>query len=101
MNQRFGMGYVVEVIRGANNQRIATMDRDKLKSMAWAVIKPERLGERDPPAIPRPGDAKCAQHSSWQRLRVGAARRILFATCRAAYRSAQTESDTEIVRQQL
>ncbi|MCS2169019.1 ATP-dependent DNA helicase RecQ [Scandinavium sp. TWS1a] len=31
VNQRFGMGYVVEVIRGANNQRIREMGHDKLK----------------------------------------------------------------------
>ena len=27
VNQRFGMGYVVEVLRGANNQRIREMAR--------------------------------------------------------------------------
>lgn len=31
VNQRFGMGYVVEVIRGANNQRIRELGHDKLK----------------------------------------------------------------------
>ncbi len=31
VNQRFGMGYVVEVIRGANNQRIRDYGHDKLK----------------------------------------------------------------------
>ncbi|WP_312952739.1 ATP-dependent DNA helicase RecQ [Superficieibacter sp.] len=31
VNQRFGMGYVVEVIRGANNQRIREFAHDKLK----------------------------------------------------------------------
>ncbi|MCD3179979.1 ATP-dependent DNA helicase RecQ, partial [Salmonella enterica subsp. enterica serovar Enteritidis] len=31
VNQRFGMGYVVEVIRGANNQRIRDFGHDKLK----------------------------------------------------------------------
>jgi ATP-dependent DNA helicase RecQ len=31
VNQRFGMGYVVEVLRGANNQRIREMGHDKLK----------------------------------------------------------------------
>jgi ATP-dependent DNA helicase RecQ len=30
VNQRFGMGYVVEVLRGANNQRIREMGHDKL-----------------------------------------------------------------------
>ncbi len=30
VNQRFGMGYVVEVLRGANNQRIRDMQHDKL-----------------------------------------------------------------------
>ena len=30
VNQRFGMGYVVEVLRGANNQRIRDMGHDKL-----------------------------------------------------------------------
>ncbi len=30
VNQRFGMGYVVEVLRGANNQRIREMAHDKL-----------------------------------------------------------------------
>ena len=31
VGQRFGMGYVVEVLRGANNQRIRDMGHDKLK----------------------------------------------------------------------
>ncbi len=31
VNQRFGMGYVVEVLRGANSQRIRDMGHDKLK----------------------------------------------------------------------
>lgn len=31
VNQRFGMGYVVEVLRGANNQRIRELEHDKLK----------------------------------------------------------------------
>ena len=31
VNQRFGMGYVVEVIRGANSQRIRELGHDKLK----------------------------------------------------------------------
>ena len=31
VNQRFGMGYVVEVIRGANSQRIREFGHDKLK----------------------------------------------------------------------
>ena len=44
VNQRFGMGYVVEVIRGANNQRIHDYGHDKLKSMAWAVIKAMNIG---------------------------------------------------------
>ena len=30
VNQRFGMGYVVEVLRGANNQRIRDLQHDKL-----------------------------------------------------------------------
>jgi len=30
VNQRFGMGYVVEVLRGANNQRIRDLAHDKL-----------------------------------------------------------------------
>lgn len=30
VNQRFGMGYVVEVLRGANNQRIRELAHDKL-----------------------------------------------------------------------
>ncbi|MHC0466625.1 ATP-dependent DNA helicase RecQ [Kosakonia cowanii] len=30
VNQRFGMGYVVEVLRGANNQRVREMGHDKL-----------------------------------------------------------------------
>lgn len=30
VKQRFGMGYVVEVLRGANNQRIREMEHDKL-----------------------------------------------------------------------
>ncbi len=30
VNQRFGMGYVVEVLRGANNQRIRELQHDKL-----------------------------------------------------------------------
>lgn len=30
VNQRFGMGYVVEVLRGANNQRIREFQHDKL-----------------------------------------------------------------------
>ena len=30
VNQRFGMGYVVEVLRGANNQRIRDLNHDKL-----------------------------------------------------------------------
>jgi ATP-dependent DNA helicase RecQ len=30
VNQRFGMGYVVEVLRGANNQRIRDLSHDKL-----------------------------------------------------------------------
>ena len=34
VNQRFGMGYVVEVIRGANNQRIRDYGHDKLK-VSW------------------------------------------------------------------
>lgn len=31
VGQRFGMGYVVEVLRGANNQRIRDLGHDKLK----------------------------------------------------------------------
>lgn len=31
VGQRFGMGYVVEVLRGSNNQRIRDMGHDKLK----------------------------------------------------------------------
>ncbi len=31
VGQRFGMGYVVEVLRGANNQRIRELGHDKLK----------------------------------------------------------------------
>ncbi|EKM0533166.1 ATP-dependent DNA helicase RecQ [Cronobacter turicensis] len=31
VEQRFGMGYVVEVLRGANNQRIRELGHDKLK----------------------------------------------------------------------
>ncbi len=44
VNQRFGMGYVVEVIRGANNQRIRDDGHQTRNQMAWAVIKAMNIG---------------------------------------------------------
>ena len=53
VNQRFGMGYVVEVLRGANNQRIREMGHDKLPGLRYRPgAKSRALGERDPPADP-------------------------------------------------
>ncbi len=106
VNQRFGMGYVVEVIRGANNQRIRDYGHDKLKVYGmgrdkshehWVSVIRQliHLGLGDAkycPAFCPTTDRGCAS---------GAARRILFATCRATYRGAQTESDAEILRRQL
>jgi superfamily II DNA helicase RecQ len=50
VNQRFGMGYVVEVLRGANNQRIRDMGHDKLPVTALARTEPRALGQRYPSA---------------------------------------------------
>ena len=75
------------------------------KMPGGGMEKGESFLETDPPAdSPRPGDAKyCPAFcpTTDRGCASGAARRILFATCRAAYRGAQTESDAEIVRRQL
>lgn len=105
VNQRFGMGYVVEVIRGANNQRIRDYGHDKLKVYGMGRDKSHEHWVSVIRQLIHLGTVtqNIAQHSALQLTE--AARPVLrgrsSCNCRAAYRGAQTESDAEIVRRQL
>ncbi|SQB40839.1 ATP-dependent DNA helicase RecQ [Citrobacter koseri] len=106
VNQRFGMGYVVEVLRGANNQRIRDLAHDKLPVYGigrdqshehWVSVIRQliHLGMVT---------QNIAQHSALQLTE--AARPVLawrsaVAACRAAYRRVEAASDAEILRRQL
>ncbi len=53
VNQRFGMGYVVEVLRGANNQRIRDIGPRQAAGLRhWPRAEPRTLGQRDSSADP-------------------------------------------------
>ncbi len=101
VNQRFGMGYVVEVLRGANNQRIREMGHDKLPVYGIGREQShEHWVRRDPPAdSPWAGDAEYrpALRAAADRSRAtGAAWRSAAAARRAAYRGAEAKGDAEI-----
>lgn len=106
VNQRFGMGYVVEVLRGANNQRIREMGHDKLPVYG---IGREQSHEHWVSVIRQLihlglVTQNIAQHSraAADRSRAtGAAWRSAAAARRAAYRGAEAKGDAEILWRQL
>ncbi|WP_411898976.1 RQC domain-containing protein, partial [Salmonella enterica] len=66
VNQRLGMGYVVEVIRGANNQRIRDFGHDNLKVYGMGREKSHEHWVTVIRQLSHPGLAmqNAAQHSS-------------------------------------
>lgn len=102
VNQRFGMGYVVEVIRGANNQRIRDFGHDKLKVYGMGREKSHEhwvsvirqlihlgLVMQNIAQLRITVDGCRASGTPWRRS---------AKACGAAHRRPQTPRDAEIVR---